>query len=469
MGIKEVWQSMQPKFQRAKFSDDYKYIIDSYGNKVRAGDPRVTHIWPYGGNGARMVENVFLKRGWQIRSCWTEMSDAIQFSHRLSAGRGCNTFNYLTGSYYKDLLEHPENNSISVYWGLDQEGPCQCGGWPDVWGVITERLSLPNRIFGPLVSLNNHSLGQGINFGMEFLMAIMLGDFFDEIENTLKVAAREAETALLIFAQERDRVALALQSNAWLLRAALKNAAHNLSMISLKEQVEQLPRVLIFGGGAVSIVHEPVTTYFIRQGIIPKVVDSAEFSMYLLSEPLRRFGYKRDIASFNKQENIILMLGALLHFKYSPKEVFTAINSAAAIQIADLIGTNFHQILHTSGLLFNRWTPYGTIMEKSEPHLNPYVYCESGVALGRYLTSLEHSDFDGLLHIAMFNCQRSISIQPILRTFSISSSVPFSGLELDGNQLTVNQYRLLETLAFQAKRFRESKKSIPKSATSFLS
>ena len=116
---------MQPKFQRAKFSDDYKYIIDSSGNKVSSGDRKVTHIWPHGGNGALMIENVFIKKGWQIRLCHTELNEAIQYGHRLSSGRGCSSFNYLTGSYYKDILDHPESSNISV-WGF---GP---GRWKSV-------------------------------------------------------------------------------------------------------------------------------------------------------------------------------------------------------------------------------------------------------------------------------------------------------------------------------------------------
>jgi hypothetical protein len=104
--------------QLAKFSDNYKYIIDSEGQKVKLNDPRVMHIWTYNTNEytSKMIVNAFRKQGWRAKHTERTTHETMQYASKLISGRECLVFVALVGATYRDIMERRPENEISVYY-----------------------------------------------------------------------------------------------------------------------------------------------------------------------------------------------------------------------------------------------------------------------------------------------------------------------------------------------------------------
>ncbi len=124
--------------QFAKFSDDYKYIIDSSNNQVQLDDPRVVHIWPLGINKttSEMIGKAFEKRGWRFRNTGTPDKSTLSEARKLCSGRECLSCMNITGETVKDIYANRKEDEISLYYNLDLAGPCQSGAWKMVCAAI---------------------------------------------------------------------------------------------------------------------------------------------------------------------------------------------------------------------------------------------------------------------------------------------------------------------------------------------
>jgi hypothetical protein len=91
---------MDSNIQLAKFSDSYKYIIDSEGQKVKMNDPRVMNILTYGTNEctSKMMINAFGKQGWKARHTGKITNETLQYARNLISGRECLPITYMVGA-----------------------------------------------------------------------------------------------------------------------------------------------------------------------------------------------------------------------------------------------------------------------------------------------------------------------------------------------------------------------------------
>ncbi len=446
-------------FRVARFSEDYKYIVDSNGRKVSLDDPSVVHVWaidtsPYT---SRLMTNVFHKLGWKTRITGRTTQEVLQYAKNLCSGRECLPCVSMIGATYRDIVENRGNNEISLYYNLDQEGPCQNGAWPIVWDTFARRLKKENIVFLANPGIRNNYISKGDSIAMELMTAVITGDIMDEAEASLLCLAKDKEHAMEIFKNETDRVVDAARNGRSAVKSCLRKWAVNLKKISLKADIRKTPRVLLFGGLNVMFVHYPISEYFIGEGIIPKIVDFAEGVLFLESEDLIRYGVKRGITDPKEQFKTSSILRSFFSPKNNLKEAYTTLRMRMHMTIIDRIQRNIRKIAEGSGLVFDRHIPFLDILCEGHKYVSISGFNETPVTVGRFVTSLKTNVYDGMINVGSFNCQPAMNSQAILRSLANKFEVPYTAIDCEGPSISANQRRLLETMSVQAKRVREHK------------
>jgi predicted nucleotide-binding protein (sugar kinase/HSP70/actin superfamily) len=441
---------------RARFSDDYTYLIDSRGKRRNYDDPVVVHIWaynefPYYND---MLKNLFDKRGWRYRFAGKINQRVLQDAKKVCSGRECLGCLSGAGAVYKDIVENRGTDELSLYYYLNQQGPCQIGAWPDMWYVFAERLGVQNAIFNAFPIITTNFLGQGNRYGTELLAVLVLYDIFHESENVIKCLAKDKEEALKRFAIETGKVIDGLKRNLRAVESALRQWAKEVSKIPLLGTVAEPPKVLILGGGELEMLHFPVTDYFIRQGIIPKKTDLTEFIFILTAEYYTRYAFRRGKIVLKDQIKRLPFSLSLFHPKTNVKEWMMAMKSGIATLMIDFLRKRYHGIAKKSGLLLSdRYFPLldNSLEGDTITSVNPMT--ETSQTVGEYMVSSNSGVFDGIMHLRTFNCQPAVNTQAIIRPVAAKRDIPYAALDMEGPWLSASQMRILEALSVQAKRY----------------
>ncbi|CQR73471.1 hypothetical protein SOV_28310 [Sporomusa ovata DSM 2662] len=450
---------MNQNFKAASFSEDFTHIIDGNGNTFTFGDQRVEHIWPinqYMFNATPFLKSIFEQRGWRVRFLEPTF-DMMYYSKLLCSGRECPSLNLFAGMYYEDIAKNYVKDDLFVYWGVEHACPCQIGAWPDAWEVFSERIGNPNVLYSVFTTLENNYLGQGLEFGKDIVTAFVLGDLFDEAEWALKIISLDKEEASGIFHEEMLKVVPNLHKGMQELESSLEEWARKIRKIPLKATLDETPKVLLFGGGSMAFIREPLITYCSQQGIIPKIVGFHEFLLYLFSDCARSYGFKKGYDSLEQQFNLGSIISSSFTSPQDAQEGNLAISSCFTLQLADFMNQRFRKAIQGSGIVYDKHVSYTNILKEGHRLINDNVFTEASVAVGKYLSSIETGVFDGLVNIALFTCQPSINGQAFIRALSHQYDIPFAGLELEGPWLSANHHRLLENVIFQARRLRQEK------------
>lgn len=438
------------EFQNARFEDKFQYIIDSEGKIVDINDPKVVHIFPYSSSYLmKILTEFYRKRGWNCRIVGKKTADILPYAKKICSGRECISFSTIIGSTYYDILKNYNEEEISLYYGLDQGGPCQVGAWPVINDIFTKRLKLKNTLFPGHASIRNNYFGQGDKLGMETIYAVILGDIFDEAENTIKCIAKEKDSAIKLFKEETHKVIKSAFEGIIGLEKSLKTWAKRVSQIPKKMSIEDATKVLIIGGGAVPLIHHDISEFLLKENIIVKVIDLFMFISHVECEPALRYGYQMNIRK-NKYENIALLL-ALLNPKNESKKALEAFRSGFGITTTNFLLRRLRKIAYRSGLLINGNMTFKEIVKNGNKYVSENVYHEATDVIGEYICAINDYLYDGIIHLSNFSCPPSIQAHTILRKLASRNEIPFIGIELEGAELSTNHFRLLENLVTRAK------------------
>jgi len=455
----ESKKSSKMGFQQAKFADNYEYIIDSKGKRVEFNDPRIVYVEPNAMNryARRLTENLYKTRGKNIRFVGTTTADTIQYARKICSGRECVPTMAIAGAVLKDIHENRGKDEISIYrLALEQEGPCQNGGWPALWEIFAERLEIKDTIFCGTLYRDKNFMGLSPGILMNQLLYYILGDIIMEARNALQVVAEKPHDALETFEKETDKFILKVKGRKKTLRVGLKNWAKEICKIPIKAKVEETPKVLILGGLNLFFVHYPFEEYFLNNDIIPKVVDLTEPSYWVLWEFIMRYNYIKNRITSNKQISMPALLNSLV-FSGNRSITLKAIFSRYGMMYFDSFIKKYRKIIGKTGLLFDEYISFKTLLEDGKEYFSRYAYSEVLTTVGRFIQSVKSGYYDGLINLGCFNCQPAMNSQAIIRPLANKSEMPYAAIDCEGPWISTNHLRLLETIAVQAKRFRSEK------------
>ena len=444
---------------RARLSDDYKYIIDSRGNRLNYDDPNVVHVWPVEANPyvTKMAGHYYTKRGWNFRFSGAVTQQSLQKAKKLSSGRECFTFNAVAGGIYSDVLEKRKAGEFSLYYFLNMEHPCQFGAWENVWGLFSDKLDIKDALFMVWPDISNNYIGQGLSYGQNAAINTILGDIFVEAELSLKTLAVDVGKAMEIFTKETEKVMGIFKTISGLslanhVKRAMKEWAGQLSRIPLHSAYEEKPRVFIFGGTEVGLLYHPITKYFIAQGIIPKVLGFSDSIYLLTAAPLNRYLLKRKKVSAKEQFSYLSVTLSLYNPWGMRKETLKVFYATLIAWRIDYLRKQLNQIAQQSGLINRHYISLQEAAAAGAENASANSYAETFSVVGNYLTSCKPGAFNGLLLLHTFGCQPVVNAQAIIRPLAVQNEIPYASIDMEGPWISASQMRTLETLAVQAKR-----------------
>jgi hypothetical protein len=456
----------------ARFTEKFTHVIDSEGNKIGLDDRRVRHVLtldisPFS---QQILLKRFWRRGWICRLPPQNSKEIMQLAMSLGSGRECVPCVGIMGATYKDMLENRGKNEISIYYNLDQDGPCQNGAWPVVWSAVAKRKPMDNAVFLTWPSSRNRYLDRGESMAADITIAVIFGDLLDEAEASLKVMAKDKKHAMEVFEKETNAFLKTCGEgkqkgdfyecmNLLALEKAWRRWAKNVAKIPLKSTVEETPRVLLFSGGNLLWVHYPVTDFFVEQGVIPKLVDFSEFLSWLESEDVMRYGFARGHSDAVGQYRVIPLLASFLNPKnWGNRELgWRALKCRWHLWLIDFLIKRWRKMGTPSGLLFDKQIYWNDITFAGNKHASNAGMTETCANTGRYVLSAQGDVFDALVNVSSFNCAPAMNTAAIVRSLASKSDMPYASIDVEGPWISASQMTLLETIAVQARRSRNKK------------
>ncbi len=437
-----------PQGRQARLSDTLDFIVDERGSRVEYDDPRIVHVWttPHSPYALRMIEKVYETRTPGFRGAGRTRPETMQYARRLCSGRECVPMTATAGAALEDMETRRGEDEITIYFALDQEGPCQNGAWPLVWETIGKRLGLGNVICGVWPSARNNYLGLGNDYNLLTNACLFLGDMFDEARNALACLAPDRASALQVFEEAFVTFLKRFGENGdKALDPALAEWADRVSRVPLKATPQRTPKVLILGGLNLLFVHDPVTDYLLEQGILPKLVPYSESLCWLAAETVVRHGFRHGLITPREQ------------YSHKPprasrEEALAFRQSRFNVTLVTSVERRFRNVMDASGLMFDEPVPFLEIAEGGHPYASHIGFTETTVTTGRFVCSVDRGLYDGLVNLGSFNCQPAMNAQAIIRPLANRADMPYVALDCEGPWLSTSQIKLLEALVVQARR-----------------
>ena len=446
-------------FKQAKFSDNYEYIIDSNGERVEFNDSRIVYIEPAARNryGARLLERIYIEHGKKIRFADDIDPETLQYARKICSGRECLPTVAIAGAILKDVYENRDKNEISIYRNpLEQEGPCQNGGWPALWDIFAQRLKIENAIFHAAMGPEKNFMGLNLEFLLAQAFLYILGHILTEAKNALQCVAKNPDEALEMFEKITDKFIENVKDLKKSIKLGLKEWAKEISKIQLRAKVEETPKILIFGGLNLLFTHYPFEEYFLNNGIIPKVVDLTEATRWVLYEFIMRYRFEKGKTSPKKQASLFRLLFSLI-FRKNRLDAKKAVFARLAMVIVDSNIRKYRKIIGKTKLLFDEDVSFKKLLKGCHQYVSCIAFTETLTTTGRFIQSIKSGYYDGLINLGSFNCQPAMNSQAIIRPLANQSEMPYAAIDCEGPWISSSHLRLLETIAVQAKRFRKEK------------
>ena len=463
MTVIEVIKNLKPDTKKAvkqtRFSKDHKFIIDSDGQKIDFKDSRLVYVDPEPRNpyGRRLVINLFKKNNRNIRISKETDASILQYAKKICSGRECLASVAIAGAVLKDIEEYRNENEITIYrTPIDNQGPCQNGAWPVLWETFSKRINIKNAIFCAFPKYTNNYLGLNRDLLAWENINFIVGQYLIEARNALQCIAENKVLALEKFEDLTSEFIDSVRDEKKTLNTGLIKWAKEVAKITLKDSIEETPKVLIFGGLNLMFDHYPIEDFFLEKGIIVKVVDIVETMSMILAESTIRFGFTKGLLNpkdqFNEQLLNISELNGDDQKKFQKtkrsKNALNFLNSQCKI---------FRRIMGKSGMLFDPYVEFTDLFEEGNKYVSSNSVSETPIITGRFLHSIKDGIYDGLVNLGTFNCQPAMNSQAIIRPLANKCDIPYAAIDCEGPWISTNQRRLLETIAIQAKRVREKK------------
>ncbi len=320
-------------------------------------------------------------------------------------------------------------------------------------------LNVKNVLFYQTPNYCNNYLGLNKDFIAQEKLNFVIGQYIIEARNALRCTAEDTYSALNTFEEITTNFIESVRLKEKTIKTGLLRWAKEIAKIPLKIKVEETTKILIFGGLNLMFDHYPIEEYYLKKGIITKVVDLAEAMMLLLSEKILRFGLKKGLVTPKEQFDESLINFSELD-EQEQKEAEKAKRSKSIINFLDTQCKTFRRIMGKSGLLFDSYVEIDKLLEEGHKHASANSMTESPLIVGRFLYSLKEQIYDGLINLGTFNCQPAMNSQAIIRPLANKSEVPYAAVDCEGPWISSSQIRLLETIAVQAKRLRKEKNNV---------
>ncbi|HTP30468.1 MAG TPA: acyl-CoA dehydratase activase [Anaeromyxobacteraceae bacterium] len=428
-------------------------VIDAAGRRLNLNHPRVVHVLlpDHPPLAAGMLIALYETLGWRAVAPPSMSPEIMQRARRVCSGRECLPFQAMMGK----VVAHLETRSpgeMSVFHLLEMEGPCQSGNFFDAMRSAVTQLGCDDAV-AAWPTVKNNYLATGNGPALLNLASIVAADLMGEAENALRLLAADRQEALaLLEALNRDLIA-ASRRGLLAVERELAHAASRLARVRLQGRLEDLPRLLLFGGIHRMSVQDSIREFFEQRAILVKTNDISEFAFFVNFEWVMRSGLAHGQTRAERQLSLPVMVGNLIAGRRPRSDTLLALRSRVNCTTIEWLAVRWRRLMERSGLLFAFHLPFQELAQQAQQRLSLNSYTEAPITVGRYFGSLRHGGYDGHLNVGAFNCAPANTSAAIIGALTRSDTTPYAAIESDGVVIGPSQARQLETLAAQCHRY----------------
>jgi predicted CoA-substrate-specific enzyme activase len=432
-GSSQLIPEPAPTWHVAFDGQDTAVVNVRTGERLPLKHPRVRLVFPSMGDlGAEAIAAVAARTGIRAEHLPPADHQTTQLARGVASGKECIPTLLVLGQILNLLLTRPATgDEVLAIVVPKTTGPCRTGQYPTFYEGTFAELGVDNVAVIPLNSDNGYrEFGDG--FTRQAWHAVVLSDFFTDIRTSLKIVARDRESAMAEFHACWKELVAVMRTDASKLQSTLERVAARLAAIPRTRDADSLPKVLVVGEIYVrrdDFSVDELIDHLATNGILGKVTGLAEWMHYCdwvqekdlkrawRARPWWRRPFSRRLAAYAKVRITTVVM--------------------------DRIETQARRALEPTGLLPTYPHDIDDIMAGVDEFSHPDFETEATVSSLVAALAVRRG-YHGVAAIAPFACLPGRLIKALLEPWTRERGVPFIALENDGLAYPPNTLARLE-------------------------
>jgi predicted nucleotide-binding protein (sugar kinase/HSP70/actin superfamily) len=368
---------------------------------------------------------------------------STQLARNVASGKECIPALLVLGSILQYFRNHVPASGDDIYMVFVPStlGPCRTGQYHVFFDRLFEQMGWENVVL--LVAKAENSYRElGATFNRDVWRGLVLGDYFADVRNSLRLLARDPCAALQLFASVWQEVLRAFQAGPKELERELKRAADRLGRVPRTGRLEDLRKVLVVGEIYVrrdNFSVEELSQTLISKGIYPKVTGITEWFHYIdfarefiMEGRRKREGWLRTLLDGALREEAACIFETI--WKQSVEEKI-----AALLRPTGLIPHVPHKMSEIIG-------------EGRKEFVDPELESEATVSPAVGAAAMKEG-YSGVAIIAPFGCLPGRLIEGVYAPWAKARDFPVLALENDGQPYPPNIVSRMEVFTHNVLRF----------------
>jgi predicted CoA-substrate-specific enzyme activase len=431
-------------------------FVDSDGKRFKLTDPGVKMILPSMGDyGNRTIAAVLQKLKIDTEALPISDPETLRFGRGVTTCKECLPMILCIGSMLK-YLEHRKNpNEKLVVFQPRAAGYCRLGQYHVYMNMLIRERKIRDVALMSLANEERYA-GLGPAFALPAWQAMVAGDVFDDMRNTIYAIAEDPESGLAILEEEMSKIldTFAGRKKGSIFRQ-IKESSARLKTIPLKIPLHEAPEVMVMGEIFVrrdSFSNQHIARRLAERGFITRISHVSEW-IYYLSYMIRHGLHVSDHTFLGWLEFVI----------------------SDATQV--FMEKRIKKAFEASGLYKMEMIDIEDIVKYSKHIVPPELKGEPGLIMGVMLRDAL-SKYAGIVNIGPFGCmpvrftesvisnnadlnakkeayEKAGAALEMVEGFSGKERIPFLTIEADGNPYPQLLEARFESFCLQAARVAE--------------
>jgi predicted CoA-substrate-specific enzyme activase len=430
---------------RVEHKEEFCDIVDDQtGERVDIRDPRVHLVFPSMGDlSTEAINKAALRQG--IHSTHLPLPNvySTQLARDVASGKECIPALLVLGSVLQYFRDHEPSSGNDLYLVVvpSTPGPCRTGQYYVFFDRLFDEMGWENVAL--LVSGSETSYRElGPTFSRDVWRAVVLGDYFADVRNALRLVARDPDGALDVFTSVWQDVLNGFTEGPKALDRELARAADRLSQVPRKTRLEDVKKVMVVGEIYVrrdNFSVRELSEMMLGKGIYPKVAGVTEWihftdfdRKYRMQQQRNREGWLRMALNGGLKEEAVYLVEKL--WKWAVEEKIAA--RLRPTGLVPHVPHNMTKIIHDAKDMF------------VHPDLSSEATVSPAVA-----AAAMNDGYSGVAIIAPFGCLPGRLIEGVYAPWAKARGYPVLALENDGQPYPPNIVSRMEVFAHNVLRF----------------
>lgn len=410
-------------------------VVTSSGEHLDIKDPRVKISFiPFSKYHTDLVEKLFASFGYNMKKTGEIPLEYAVEGLKYTSGKECIPLPIAIG-HILYLVKHRKPGEIIGYFMLRNGDPCVVFSY---YQYIEDFLARNHIRDVFLWSFDKESNFMGFTVKETFNITpkiVVLGDLMNEIESSIEVVGQDGASEKLQEYWEQFLDELSPIQN---LNNAMDRLIPQLITLPITKSPKKVPKILVTGDFFVRF-----SPFFIRElkshytanGIIVKSTSLNELFLYgvpfgnMIDKELRDRYVNKIIDEFHGRSRIWndFSIG------------FYA--SRLLLRYIERIERKLRKKFEKTGLLYSQQTDVLDIVKRAEPHINPLIFGEAVLTVGKGMEILQNHDYNALCLIGPQFCMPYKTSQAILKPLFLEHKFPLLVFDAEISAMSHNMKR----------------------------